>query len=67
MPVSPPSQPQTQPLAAAARVVLLALVAVLTLFATRDVAQLWWIALLGVAGLPAVLAPHHRVLGLLSR
>ncbi|MGW5667615.1 GAF domain-containing sensor histidine kinase [Micromonospora sp. NPDC003776] len=67
MPASTASQPQTQPLAAAARLVLLALVATLTLFATGDPAQLWWIALLGVAGLPAVLAPQHRLLGLLSR
>ncbi|WP_343450964.1 sensor histidine kinase [Micromonospora oryzae] len=47
--------------------VMLALVAVLTLFATHDAGQLWWIALLGVAGLPAVLAPQHRLLGPLSR
>ncbi|NES12330.1 MULTISPECIES: GAF domain-containing sensor histidine kinase [Micromonospora] len=67
MPASTASQPQTQPLAAAARLVLLALVAALTLFATGEPAQLWWIALLGVAGLPAVLAPQHRLLGLLSR
>ncbi|MCM0677683.1 GAF domain-containing sensor histidine kinase [Micromonospora phytophila] len=47
--------------------VMLALVAVLTLFATHDLAQLWWIALLAVAGLPALLAPEHRVAGPLSR
>ncbi|WP_431976860.1 sensor histidine kinase [Micromonospora haikouensis] len=46
---------------------MLALVAVLTLFATHDAGQLWWIALLGVAGLPAALAPQHRLLGPLSR
>jgi signal transduction histidine kinase len=46
---------------------MLALVAVLTLIATRRVDQLWWIALLAVAGLPAVLAPQHRLLGPLSR
>ncbi|MGC5018174.1 GAF domain-containing sensor histidine kinase [Micromonospora sp. DT47] len=67
MPASTPHRPQTHPLAAAARVVMLALVAALTLIATRDPAQLWWIALLGVAGLPAVLAPEHRLLGPLSR
>ncbi|MEU4678009.1 GAF domain-containing sensor histidine kinase [Micromonospora sp. NPDC023737] len=55
------------PLAAAARLVMLALVAVLTLFATRELAQLWWIALLAVAGLPALLAPQHRVIAPLSR
>ncbi|MFF3857370.1 GAF domain-containing sensor histidine kinase [Micromonospora sp. NPDC002575] len=46
---------------------MLALVAVLTFFATRDAGHLWWIALLGVAGLPAALAPQHRLLGPLSR
>ncbi|MET7750964.1 GAF domain-containing sensor histidine kinase [Micromonospora sp. NPDC005367] len=55
------------PLAAAARLVMLALVAVLTLFATRELAQLWWIALLAVAGLPALLAPQHPVIAPLSR
>ena len=38
---------------------MLALVAVLTLIATRDVAQLLWIALLVVAALPAFFAPDH--------
>ncbi|SCF02439.1 Histidine kinase-, DNA gyrase B-, and HSP90-like ATPase [Micromonospora purpureochromogenes] len=46
---------------------MLVLVGVLTLIATRDPAQLWWIALLAAAGLPAVLAPEHRLLGPLSR
>ncbi len=64
---STPARPPTQPLATAARVVMLALVAVLTLFATHDAGQLWWIGLLGVAGLPAALAPQHRLLGPLSR
>ncbi|NJP33465.1 sensor histidine kinase [Micromonospora thermarum] len=67
MPASTSALPRPHPLAAAARVVMLALVAVLTLFATRDVAQLWWIALLAVAGLPALLAPTHHRLGPLSR
>ncbi|MEH0821087.1 MULTISPECIES: sensor histidine kinase [unclassified Micromonospora] len=67
MPASTPARPQPHPLAAAARGVMLALVAALTLIATRDPAQLWWIALLAVAGLPAVLAPEHRLLGPLSR
>ncbi|GGL20456.1 hypothetical protein GCM10012284_63820 [Mangrovihabitans endophyticus] len=38
---------------------MLALVAALTLIATRDVAQLRWIALLLVAALPAFVAPDH--------
>ncbi|MEV6367772.1 GAF domain-containing sensor histidine kinase [Micromonospora musae] len=65
MPASTTARPH--PLAAAARLVMLALVAVLTLFATRELAQLWWIALLAVAGLPALLAPQHRVIAPLSR
>ncbi|MGN9808753.1 sensor histidine kinase [Micromonospora sp. BQ11] len=67
MTASTPTRPRPHPLATAARVVMLALVAVLTLFATHDVTQLWWIALLGVAGLPALLAPEHPVFGPLSR
>ncbi|MGB2569695.1 GAF domain-containing sensor histidine kinase [Micromonospora citrea] len=67
MSASTPARPQTRPLAAVARVVMLALVAVLTLIATRDAAQLWWIVLLAVAGLPALLAPGHRLFGPVSR
>ncbi|MER7456504.1 GAF domain-containing sensor histidine kinase [Micromonospora sp. NPDC126480] len=67
MPASTSGLPRPHPLATAARVVMLALIAVLTLFATHDVDQLWWIALLAVAGLPAVLAPTHPRLGPLSR
>nr|WP_246607644.1 GAF domain-containing sensor histidine kinase [Actinoplanes toevensis] len=46
---------------------MLALVAALTLIATREPAQLRWIALLVVAALPAFLAPDHRVFGPLGR
>ncbi|WP_074313138.1 GAF domain-containing sensor histidine kinase [Micromonospora cremea] len=67
MPASTSAAPHPHPLAAAARLVMLALVAILTLFATRDVTQLWWIALLAVAGLPSLLAPQHRLIGPLSR
>ncbi|MET8259529.1 GAF domain-containing sensor histidine kinase [Micromonospora sp. NPDC005205] len=67
MSASTATAPHPHPLAAAARVVMLALVAILTLFATRDVTQLWWIALLAVAGLPSLLAPQHRRVGPLSR
>ncbi|MEH1057782.1 GAF domain-containing sensor histidine kinase [Micromonospora sp. CPCC 206171] len=67
MPASTPVRPQPYPLAAAARGIMLVLVGALTLIATRDPAQLWWIALLAAAGLPAVLAPGHRLLGPLSR
>ncbi|GIM94474.1 hypothetical protein Ato02nite_062670 [Paractinoplanes toevensis] len=58
---------RVQPLAVAARIVMLALVAALTLIATREPAQLRWIALLVVAALPAFLAPDHRVFGPLGR
>ncbi|GAA0567543.1 hypothetical protein GCM10010172_59530 [Paractinoplanes ferrugineus] len=58
---------RVQPLAVAARIIMLALVAALTLIATKEPAQLRWIALLVVAALPAFLAPDHRVLGPLGR
>ena len=58
---------RVQPLAVAARVIMLVLVAALTLIATRDPAQLRWIALLVVAALPAFLAPEHRILAPLGR
>jgi len=56
-----------QPLAVAARLALLALVAVLVVVATKDPAQLGWIALLAVAGVPAVLAHGHHILGPIGR
>lgn len=46
---------------------MLALVAVLTLITTGDISQLRWIALLAVVGIPAVLAPRHRILAPLGR
>lgn len=46
---------------------MLALIAVLILITTHDITQLRWIALLAVAGIPAVVAPRHRVLGPLGR
>lgn len=46
---------------------MLALVAILTLITTGEVSQLRWIALLAVAGIPAVLAPRHPVLAPLGR
>ncbi|WP_213450712.1 GAF domain-containing sensor histidine kinase [Rhizomonospora bruguierae] len=55
------------PLALAARVILLGLVAVLTLLATRDVAELRWVGLLALCAVPAVLAAGHRVVGTLAR
>jgi signal transduction histidine kinase len=50
-----------------ARAALLALVAGLTLLATRDPASLRWIGLLALAGLPSVLVPHHPTLAALGR
>ncbi|WP_213010253.1 GAF domain-containing sensor histidine kinase [Paractinoplanes toevensis] len=67
MPVLANVSARVQPLAVAARIVMLALVAALTLIATREPAQLRWIALLVVAALPAFLAPDHRVFGPLGR
>lgn len=46
---------------------LLALVAVLTVVATRDSGQLAWIVLLAVAGAPAVAVPGHPLLGPVGR
>ncbi|MEE6260546.1 sensor histidine kinase [Plantactinospora sonchi] len=67
MPASTSGPPHPHPLATAARLVMLALVAVLTLIATRDPGQLRWVALLAFAGIPAVIAPKHRVLAPLGR
>lgn len=51
----------------AVRLALLAIVGVLVLFATREPAQLAWVALLAVAGLPAVLVGRHPWLGPVGR
>jgi len=67
VPASAASPARVQPLAMAARIVMLALVAALTLIATRDVGQLRWIALLLVASLPAFIVPDHRVWAPLGR
>jgi len=58
---------RVQPFAVTARIVMLALVAGLTLAATKDVGQLRWIALLLVAALPAIIKPHHRIAAPLGR
>ncbi|MFG1993705.1 GAF domain-containing sensor histidine kinase [Actinoplanes sp. NPDC048988] len=67
MPVLASVSARVQPLAVAARIVMLALVAALTLIATGEVRQLGWIALLVVAALPAFLAPEHRLFAPLGR
>ncbi|PZM97863.1 MAG: ATPase, partial [Actinobacteria bacterium] len=51
----------------AARLIMLVLVAVLVLLATRDVVALGWVGLLAAAGVPAVVAPRHPVLAPLGR
>jgi signal transduction histidine kinase len=53
---------RVQPLAVTARLIMLALVAGLTLIATKEPAELRWIALLLIAALPAFVAPDHRIL-----
>ncbi|MEU7902322.1 GAF domain-containing sensor histidine kinase [Actinoplanes sp. NPDC049118] len=67
MPASARAPERVHPLAVAARLVMLALVAVLTLIATHDVGQLRWIALLLVAALPAIFCPDHRIAAPLGR
>ncbi|XVV14530.1 sensor histidine kinase [Actinoplanes sp. CA-131856] len=67
MPVLASVSARVQPLAVAARIVMLALVAALTLIATGEVRQLGWIALLAVAALPAFLSPDHRLFAPLGR
>jgi signal transduction histidine kinase len=55
------------PVTIAARVVLLVMVAVLSVVATRRPQELIWAALLAVAMIPAVAAPQHRYLGTVAR
>lgn len=62
-----PTPIRAHPLAVAARIVMLALVAVLVLLTTQELGQLWWIGLLIVAGVPAVVTPRHPVLAPLGR
>ncbi|MEV6491320.1 GAF domain-containing sensor histidine kinase [Actinoplanes sp. NPDC051633] len=61
MPASAVMPVRVQPLAVAARLVMLALVAALTVIATHSFSELRWIALLLVAALPALLTPDHRI------
>ena len=67
MPASPTVFARVQPLATAARIVMIALVTALTLITTKEIAQLGWIALLLVAALPAFAAPEHRIWAPLGR
>jgi signal transduction histidine kinase len=67
VPASPSVPARVQPLAMAARIVMIALVTALTLITTKDAAQLWWIALLLVAALPAFVARDHRIWAPLGR
>lgn len=58
-----PPRVTPQPLLVALRIAVLGLVTGLTLLATRDPAQLIWVALLATAATPAVLAGGHPWLG----
>ncbi|HCT76382.1 MAG TPA: ATPase [Micromonosporaceae bacterium] len=53
--------------AVALRCILLALIAGLVWLATRDLSQLRWIALLGIASIPSVIGPQQRVAAPLGR
>jgi len=64
---SPDRWARANPLAVAVRGAILLLVAVLTLLATRDPADLRWIALIALAAVPAVIAPQHPWLAPLGR
>ncbi|WP_374238217.1 GAF domain-containing sensor histidine kinase [Actinoplanes sp. DH11] len=62
MPALASGPARLRPAEAAARVVMLALVAVLTLTATDDPRQLGWIVLLAIAAVPAFVAREHPFL-----
>ena len=55
------------PAVIAARVILLVLVGVLSVYATQQPSRGLWAVLLAVAAVPAVLAPQHRYIGPLTR
>ncbi len=59
--------PGPHPLTIGARLGLLVMVGVLSLLATRNAWTLVWVALLGLATVPAVLAPRHPVIGPATR
>jgi signal transduction histidine kinase len=56
-----------RPVTVVARFALLAMVGVLSVAATHDAGGVVWAVLLGVASVPAMLAPRHRILGPLTR
>src|SRR2546430_6248991 len=55
------------PATIAARLILLVLVGGLSVEATQETGIAMWAVLLGVAGIPAVLAPQHPIIGPLTR
>jgi signal transduction histidine kinase len=55
------------PITVAARLALLAVVAVLSVVATRDARMLGWVGLLAVATVPGVLAPQNPIIGPINR
>src|SRR3982751_3245215 len=59
--------PGPHPATLGARLLLIALVGGLSVYATGDPAMVFWAALLALIGIPAVLAPQHPFIGPLSR
>src|SRR5436190_16845376 len=59
--------PGPHPAVIAARLILLVLVGVLSVYATEQPSRALWAVLLAVAAVPAVLAPQHRYIGPLTR
>jgi signal transduction histidine kinase len=55
------------PATVAARLLLIALVGALSVYATGDPAKAFWAVLLALTGVPAVLAPQHPFIGPLTR
>ncbi len=62
-----PESYRSRPPAVAARTILLAVVAALTLIVVRSTTALAWLTLIVVAAVPASLAPMHRIVGPLAR
>jgi signal transduction histidine kinase len=56
-----------RPITVIARFALLVMVGVLSVAATHDASYVVWAVLLGVASVPAMLAPRHAVLGPVTR
>src|SRR5690348_6433943 len=55
------------PATVAARLIMIALVASLSVYVTQDLNNVIWALLLAAIGIPAALAPQHRILGPMTR